>query len=119
MLFHQSQISSINFSFPFVPSFAGSWGSSVSIVSDYGLDERAIEVRCPAAAKDFSSNLCVQRASSGTAFASCLVFDLCPVIFICVQPEKVSGHHTMKSTFSGDRAAIAFEISFLASGLAL
>jgi hypothetical protein len=31
--------------------------SSVSIVSAYGLDERKIEVRSPAGAKDFSSNL--------------------------------------------------------------
>jgi hypothetical protein len=35
-------------------------GSSVSIVSGYGLDERAIEVRCPAEERDFSSNFCVQ-----------------------------------------------------------
>jgi hypothetical protein len=34
-------------------------GSSVSIVSDYGLDDRAIGVRSPAGAKDFSS-ICVQ-----------------------------------------------------------
>jgi hypothetical protein len=32
-------------------------------VSDYGLDDRAIGVRSPAEAKDFSSNLCVQTAS--------------------------------------------------------
>jgi hypothetical protein len=38
-------------------------GSSVSIVSDYGLDYRAIEVRSPAGAKDFSSSLCVQTGS--------------------------------------------------------
>jgi hypothetical protein len=38
-------------------------GSSVSIVSGYGLDDRAIEVRSPAGAKDFSSNLCVQTGS--------------------------------------------------------
>jgi hypothetical protein len=33
----------------------GTWsrGSSVSIVSDYGLDDRAIEVRSPADAKGF------------------------------------------------------------------
>jgi hypothetical protein len=31
--------------------------SSGSIVSDYGLDDRAIGVRSPAGAKDFSSNL--------------------------------------------------------------
>jgi hypothetical protein len=37
--------------------------SSGSIVSDYGLDDRAIEVRSPAGAKDFSSSLCVQTGS--------------------------------------------------------
>jgi hypothetical protein len=45
-------------------------GSSGSIVSDYGLDDRAIEVRSPAGAKDFSSNLCVQTGS-GVQPASC------------------------------------------------
>jgi hypothetical protein len=33
------------------------------IVSDYGLDDRAIKVRSPAGAKDFSSNLRVQTGS--------------------------------------------------------
>jgi hypothetical protein len=32
-------------------------------VSDYGLDDRAIEVRSPAETKDFSSSLCVQTGS--------------------------------------------------------
>jgi hypothetical protein len=32
-------------------------------VSGYGLDDWAIEVRSPAGAKDFSSNLCVQTGS--------------------------------------------------------
>jgi hypothetical protein len=45
-------------------------GSSGSIVSDYGLDDRAIEVRSPAGAKYFSSILCVQT-SSGAHPASC------------------------------------------------
>jgi hypothetical protein len=45
-------------------------GSSVSIVSDYGLDDRAIEVPSPAEAKDFSSSLCVQTGS-GAHPASC------------------------------------------------
>jgi hypothetical protein len=45
-------------------------GSSVSIVSDYGLDDRAIEVQSPAEAKDFFTNLCVQT-SSGDHPASC------------------------------------------------
>jgi hypothetical protein len=45
-------------------------GSSVSIVSDYGLDDRAIGVRSPAGAKYFSSNLSIQT-SSGAHPASC------------------------------------------------
>jgi hypothetical protein len=32
-------------------------------VSDYGLDDRAIGVRFPAGAKDFSSSFCVQTGS--------------------------------------------------------
>jgi hypothetical protein len=47
-------------------------GSSVSIVSDYGLDDRAIGVRSPARANDFSSNLCVQTGSEAHP-ASCTV----------------------------------------------
>jgi hypothetical protein len=45
-------------------------GSSVSIVSGYGLDHRVIEVRSPEGAKDFSSILCVQTGS-GAHPASC------------------------------------------------
>jgi hypothetical protein len=45
-------------------------GSSGSIVSDYGLDDRVIGVRSPEGAKDFSSNLCVQT-DSGVHPASC------------------------------------------------
>jgi hypothetical protein len=45
-------------------------GSSVSIVPGYWLDDRAIEVRSPAKAKDFSSNLCVQTGSEARP-ASC------------------------------------------------
>jgi hypothetical protein len=44
--------------------------SSGSIVSDYGLDGRAIGVRSPAGAKDFSSSLCDQTGS-GAHPASC------------------------------------------------
>jgi hypothetical protein len=47
-----------------------SQGSSVSTVSGYGLDDRAIEVQSPAEARDFSSNLCVQTGS-GAHPASC------------------------------------------------
>jgi hypothetical protein len=45
-------------------------GISVSIVSGYGLDDRVIEVRSPAEAKQFSSSLCVQTSSVAHA-ASC------------------------------------------------
>jgi hypothetical protein len=48
----------------------GSQGSSGSIVSGYGLDDRAIEVRSPTGAKDFSSSLCVQTGSEAHP-ASC------------------------------------------------
>jgi hypothetical protein len=44
--------------------------SSGSIVSDYGLDDRAIGIRFPAGAKDFSCSLCVQTGS-GAHPASC------------------------------------------------
>jgi hypothetical protein len=44
--------------------------SSGSIVSDYGLDDRAIGVRSLVGAKDFSSSLCVQTGS-GAHPASC------------------------------------------------
>jgi hypothetical protein len=53
-----------------VCDYRASRGSSVSIVSDYGLDDRPIEVRSPAGAKDFSSNLCVQIGSEAHP-ASC------------------------------------------------
>jgi hypothetical protein len=48
-------------------------GSSVSIVSGYGLDDRAIEVRSLTEAKDFPPNLCVQIGSGSTHPASCPV----------------------------------------------
>jgi hypothetical protein len=39
-------------------------------VSDYGLHDRAIGVRSPAGAKDFTSNLCIQTGSEAYT-ASC------------------------------------------------
>jgi hypothetical protein len=47
-----------------------SLGSSVSILSGYGLDDREIEVRSPAGAKDFPFILCVQTGS-GAHQVSC------------------------------------------------
>jgi hypothetical protein len=38
-------------------------GSSGSVVSDYGLDDRVIEVRSPTGAEVFSSSPCVQTGS--------------------------------------------------------
>jgi hypothetical protein len=45
-----------------ISGICGSY-SSGSIVSDYGLDDRAIGVRSPAGATDFSSSLFVQTGS--------------------------------------------------------
>jgi hypothetical protein len=44
--------------------------SSVSVVSGYGLEDRAIEVRSPSEARDFCSDLCVQTCS-GAYSVSC------------------------------------------------
>jgi hypothetical protein len=56
--------------FPMVTLLALEPGSSVSIVSGYGLDDQAIEVRSPAEARDFFCNLCDQ-SGSGAHPASC------------------------------------------------
>jgi hypothetical protein len=45
-------------------------GSSVNMVSCYSLDDRAIQVRSPTEAKDFSCSLCVQTGSEAHP-ASC------------------------------------------------
>jgi hypothetical protein len=50
--------------------FGVSRGSSGSIVSGYGLDDRTIGVRSRQRRQDFSSNLCVQTGS-GAHPASC------------------------------------------------
>jgi hypothetical protein len=60
----------VNPTFDVLCCFHWSLGSSVTTVSNYGLDDRAIGVRSPAGAKDFSSNLCVQTGS-GAHPASC------------------------------------------------
>jgi hypothetical protein len=49
--------------FDFVYTSSWSRGSSGSIVSDYGLDDRAIEVRSPTGTEDFSSSPYVQTGS--------------------------------------------------------
>jgi hypothetical protein len=57
-----SSLSCSPWNFPMTVYYIGR-GSSVSTVSDYGPDDRAIGVRSPAEAKDFPSNLCVQTGS--------------------------------------------------------
>jgi hypothetical protein len=58
------------FEFEVLSLVTGEPGSSVSIVSVYGLDYQAIEVRYPAEVNDFSSSLCVQTVS-GAHVISC------------------------------------------------
>jgi len=67
----KQKLAFINTVFTFrVLSVPGSRCSSGSIVSGYGLDDRAIGVRSPAGAEDFSSSLCVQTGS-GAQPSSC------------------------------------------------
>jgi hypothetical protein len=66
-------------------------GSSVSIVSGYGLDDRAIEVRSPAGEEDFSSSLCVQTGS-GAHPASCTMDTGGPFLGGKARPERDANH---------------------------
>jgi hypothetical protein len=61
-------------------------GSSVSTVSGYGLDDRAVGVRSPAEAKDFSSNLCVQTGSGAHPASSPMVTG------VKARPERDADH---------------------------
>jgi hypothetical protein len=65
-------------------------GSSVSM-SDYGLNDRAIGVRSPAGAKDFSSILCVQTGS-GAHPASCTMGTGGPIHWGKARPERDADH---------------------------
>jgi hypothetical protein len=66
-------------------------GSSGSIVSDYGLDDRAIGVRSPAGAKDFSFILCVQT-DSGAHPASCTMGTGGPFPGLKARPGRDADH---------------------------
>jgi hypothetical protein len=66
-------------------------GSSVSIVSGYVLDDRAIEVRSPAESRDFSSSLCVQTGS-GAHLASCTMGTGGPLSGAKVRPGRDADH---------------------------
>jgi hypothetical protein len=65
--------------------------SSVSIVSDYGLDDRAIGVRSPVGAEDFFSSLCVQTGS-GDHPASCTMGTGGPFPGCKARPGRMADH---------------------------
>jgi hypothetical protein len=71
-------------------------GSSGSIVSGYGLDDRAIEVRSPAGTKDFSFNLCVQTGS-GAHPASCKMCTVGPFPGGKARPGRDADHSPLSS----------------------
>jgi hypothetical protein len=65
-------------------------------VSDYGLDDRAIGVRSPAEAKDFSSDLCVQTGS-GDNPASCPMATGGPFPGVKARPGRDADHSASSS----------------------
>jgi hypothetical protein len=67
--------------------------SSGSIVSDYGLDDRAIGVRSPAGAKDFSYSLFVQTGF-GAHPASCTMGTGGPFPGAKARPRRYADHST-------------------------
>jgi hypothetical protein len=70
--------------------------NSGSIVSDYGLDDRAIGVRSPAGAKDFSSKLCVQTGSEAHP-ASCTMGTGGPFPWGKARPGRDTDHSPLSS----------------------
>jgi hypothetical protein len=70
--------------------------SSVSIVSGYGLDDRAIEVRSLAGAKDFSCRLCVQTGS-GAHPVSCTMGTGGPFPGVKARPGRDADHSPLSS----------------------
>jgi hypothetical protein len=70
--------------------------SSGSIVSDYGMDDRAIGVRSPAEANNFSSSLCVQTGS-GAHPASCTMGTGGPFPGGKARPGRDTDHATPSS----------------------
>jgi hypothetical protein len=79
----------IHSDFHFSYFYYGESGSSV--MSGYGLDDRAIEVRSPANGKDFSSNLCL-RIGSGAHPVLCTMGTGCPFSGAKVRPGRDADH---------------------------
>jgi hypothetical protein len=65
--------------------------SSVSILSDYGLDGWAIEVRSRQRRKDFYSSLCAQ-SGFGTHPASCIMDNAAPILGATARPGRDADH---------------------------
>jgi hypothetical protein len=65
-------------------------------VSDYGLEDRAIGVRSPAGAEDFSSSLCVQTGS-GAHPASCTMGTEGPFPGDKARPGRDADHSLLSS----------------------
>jgi hypothetical protein len=65
-------------------------------MSGYGLDDQAIEVRSPAEAKDFSSNLCVQTGS-GAHSDSCTMGTGGPFPGAKARPGRDTDHSPLSS----------------------
>jgi hypothetical protein len=72
-------------------------GGSVSIVSGYGLDDQAIEVRSPAETRGFSSSLCVQTGSVANP-ASCTMGTGGPFPGAKARPGHDTDHSSPSST---------------------
>jgi hypothetical protein len=66
-------------------------GSSVSIVSGLGLDDRTIKVRSRQRRKDFSSSLCAQTGS-GAHPASCTMGTGGPIPGAKARPGRDADH---------------------------
>jgi hypothetical protein len=79
-----------------VPAAVDEPGSSGSIVSGYGLDDRTIEVRSPAGSKDFSCSLCVQ-IGSGAHPASCTMGTGSPFPGAKARPGRDADHSPLSS----------------------
>jgi hypothetical protein len=74
----------------------GSRVSSDSIVSDYGLDDRAIGVRSPAGAENFSSSLCNQTGSEAHP-VSCTMGTGGPFPGVKARPGRDADHSPLSS----------------------
>jgi hypothetical protein len=74
----------------------GKPGSSVSIVSGFGLNDRAIEVQSPTEAKDFSCSLCVQTGF-GAHPTSCTMGTGGPLPGAKARPGREADHSTPSS----------------------